>query len=251
MKVLVVHNRYRSAQPSGEDAVVDEERSMLDDRGVDTHLLTVESDEIAGWPPWRKGTVPGRVIWSEAGRKVVRDRIDDLRPDVVHFHNTFPLLSPSALVGRAASGAWVVKTLHNFRPICPSGMLFRDGHVCEECVGRAPLPAVRHACYRGSRLATPRWRSPTRCTPVPAHGSAASTFTLRRRSSPAPGMSRPAGHPTGSSSSTTPFATSRGAGGGRARIRVPCAARAGEGRRGASGRLAAAFPDGGEVDRDR
>ena len=154
MRVLIVHNRYRSAQPSGENAVVDEERSLLDERGVETHLLTVESDAIAGWPLWRQATVPGRVIWSEAGRKVVRDRLDDLRPDVVHFHNTFPLLSPSALWAASASGARVVKTLHNFRPICPSGMLFRDGHVCEECVGRAPLPAVRHACYRGSRTAT-------------------------------------------------------------------------------------------------
>ena len=154
MKVLLVHNRYRSAQPSGENAVVEEERSLLDERGVETHLLTVESDSIAGWSPWRKATVPGRVIWSEAGRKVVRDRIDDLRPEVVHFHNTFPLLSPSALWAASASGARVVKTLHNFRPICPSGMLFRDGHVCEECVGRAPLPAVRHACYRNSRTAT-------------------------------------------------------------------------------------------------
>jgi len=154
MRVLIVHNRYRSAQPSGENAVVDEERSLLDERGVETHLLTVESDAIAGWPLWRQATVPGRVIWSEAGRQVVRDRHDDLRPDVVPFPNACPLLSPSALWAASASGARVVKTLHNFRPICPSGMLFRDGHVCEECVGRAPLPAVRHACYRGSRTAT-------------------------------------------------------------------------------------------------
>ena len=164
MKVLLVHNRYRSAQPSGENAVVEEERSMLDERGVETHLLTVESDAIAGWPPWRKATVPGRVIWSEAGAQGVRDRIDDLRPDVVHFHNTFPLLSPSALWAASASGARVVKTLHNFRPICPSGMLFRDGHVCEECVGRAPLPPCAMPVTEVRERRRYRWRSPMRCT---------------------------------------------------------------------------------------
>ena len=94
------------------------------------------------------------MVWSRTGSRLVRERIAAVRPDVVHFHNTFPLLSPAALRAAAGSGVRVVKTLHNFRPLCPAGVLFRDGHVCEECVGRTPLPAVRHGCYRESRSAT-------------------------------------------------------------------------------------------------
>lgn len=154
MRVLVVHNRYRSSMPSGENAVVDQELHMLRERGLDVHLLTVDSDEIAGWPARRKALLPGRVVWSRDGAHLVRTRIDDVRPDVVHFHNTFPLLSPAALRAASATGVRVVKTLHNFRPLCPEGMFFRDGRVCEDCLGRTPLPAVRHGCYRGTRRAT-------------------------------------------------------------------------------------------------
>ena len=154
MRVLIVHNRYRSSMPSGENSVVEQELELLRGRGLDVHLLSVESDEIAGWSLPKKAMLPGRVVWSREGARLVRSRIDDLRPDVVHFHNTFPLLSPAALRAAAGTGVRVVKTLHNFRPLCPAGMFFRDGHVCEECLGRTPLPAVRHGCYRGSRGAT-------------------------------------------------------------------------------------------------
>jgi glycosyltransferase involved in cell wall biosynthesis len=154
MRVLVVHNRYRSAQPSGENGVVDEETRLLRERGVEVEQLTVESDEIAGWSRLRQAGLPARVVWSPRGAGLVRDAIDRHRPDLVHFHNTFPLLSPAALWSARRSGRAVVKTLHNFRPLCPAGMLFRDGRVCDECLGRTPLPAVRHGCYRGSRAAT-------------------------------------------------------------------------------------------------
>ncbi len=154
MRVLIVHNRYRSAQPSGENAVVDEETRLLRERGVEVEQLTVESDEIANWSRLRQATLPARVVWSPHGSGLVRDAIDRHQPDLVHFHNTFPLLSPASLWAARRSGRAVVKTLHNFRPLCPAGMLFREGRVCEECLGRAPLPAVRHGCYRDSRAAT-------------------------------------------------------------------------------------------------
>jgi len=76
---------------------------------------------IAEWSLPRKALLPGRVVWSREGARLVRSRVDDLRPDVVHFHNTFPLLSPAALRAAAGTGVRVVKTLHNFRPLCPAG----------------------------------------------------------------------------------------------------------------------------------
>ena len=154
MRVLVVHNRYRSEQPSGENAVVDDEIHLLAEHGCDVQRVDVSSDEIATWPAWRRAALPARVVWSLDGHRLVRAAIQGFRPDVVHFHNTFPLLSPSALWAARSSGAGVVHTLHNFRPLCPAATFFRDGGVCEECLGRTPWPALRHGCYRGSRAAT-------------------------------------------------------------------------------------------------
>jgi glycosyltransferase involved in cell wall biosynthesis len=79
--------------------------------------------------------------------------IDTFNPDVIHAHNVFPLLSPSVL-REAGKRAPVVVTVHNYRPLCPTGQLFRSGASCTECVGRAPVAAVVHGCYRNSRAAT-------------------------------------------------------------------------------------------------
>jgi glycosyltransferase involved in cell wall biosynthesis len=75
--------------------------------------------------------------------------------EVVHFHNTFPLISPAAYYAARREGAAVIQTLHNYRLICPGATLFRDGAVCEECIQqKSLLPAIGHKCYRGSRPAT-------------------------------------------------------------------------------------------------
>ncbi|MGH3076057.1 MAG: glycosyltransferase, partial [Gaiellales bacterium] len=154
MRVLVVHNRYRSAQPSGENAVVEEETALLREAGAVVELLSVESDDIAGWPAAKRLTLPARVVWSRDGARAVRRAIAGFRPDVVHAHNTFPLLSPAALRAAHGTGVRVVQTLHNFRPLCPAATFLRDGRVCEDCLGRVPIPAVVHGCYRSSRAAT-------------------------------------------------------------------------------------------------
>lgn len=154
MKVLLVHNRYRTDRPSGENAVVDDEARLLEAFGCEVERLELSSDEISDWPLRRRATLPARVVWSTRGRALTASALRRVRPSVVHFHNTFPLLSPSALWAARRSGAVVVQTLHNFRPLCAAATFFRDGHVCEECLGRLPFPALRHGCYRGSRPAT-------------------------------------------------------------------------------------------------
>jgi len=154
VRVLIAHNRYRSAQPSGENVVVDDEARLLAEHGCEVELLQTHSDEIADWPAHRKALLPARTVWSRQGRRLVADAIERFRPDVVHVHNTFPLLSPTALRAARASGAAVVATMHNFRPLCAAATFVRDGKVCTSCLGRGPLPAIVHGCYRNSRVAT-------------------------------------------------------------------------------------------------
>jgi glycosyltransferase involved in cell wall biosynthesis len=154
MRVLVVHNRYRSNQPSGENQVVDDEIALLRDAGHDVALYQRESDEIAGFAALAKAALPARVVWSTSDRRRIRRLIASELPDVVHVHNTFPLISPSILGACRDAEVPVVVTLHNFRLVCANAFLFREGKPCELCVGSGPWSGVVHACYRGSRLST-------------------------------------------------------------------------------------------------
>ena len=87
------------------------------------------------------------------------DAIGDLRrvlrrerPDIVHLHNLFPLISARVVDLAHDHDAKVVQTVHNFRHVCVAGTYFRDGHECFDCRGlRFGRPGVEHACYRGSR----------------------------------------------------------------------------------------------------
>ncbi|MFB7594997.1 glycosyltransferase [Streptomyces sp. NPDC056160] len=154
MHVLVVHNRYASAQPSGENKVVDQEVALLRGAGHRVEVFERRSDDIAARSLPGKAAVPLLVPWNPAVRAELAARLRTERPDVVHVHNVFPLLSPAVLAACADAGVPAVATLHNYTQVCPPGTLQRDGRPCAECVGAAPLPAVRHGCYRGSRLAT-------------------------------------------------------------------------------------------------
>jgi glycosyltransferase involved in cell wall biosynthesis len=154
MRVLVVHNRYRGDRPSGENVLADIEARLLEEHGCRVERLVVSSDDISDWPMARKALLPARVVWSLEGYRITADAIQSFRPDVVHVHNTFPLLSPSALWAGKGSAVPVILTLHNFRPICAAGGFVRNGRICEECLGRLPVPAIRHGCYRASRAAT-------------------------------------------------------------------------------------------------
>ena len=154
LRVLVVHNRYRSGQPSGEDRVVDQEIALLRSAGHDVTLFERHSDDIAAMSLLERAMVPVRVPWNRSVRSELGRQLREQRPDVVHVHNTFPLLSPSVVQACADVGVPTVATLHNYLQVCPRGTLYRDGHVCTDCTRRLPLPAVRHGCYRDSRPAT-------------------------------------------------------------------------------------------------
>ena len=154
MRIVVVHSRYRSAAPSGENRVVDQEFGALTALGHEVELFERRSDDIEGWPAARKAALPAAVVWNGRARRDLRAALRASRPDVVHVHNTFPMLSASVLYACKDAGVPVVATLHNYKLACASGDFFRDGAVCHDCADGAPLGALRHGCYRGSRSAT-------------------------------------------------------------------------------------------------
>ncbi|GHF35977.1 glycosyltransferase involved in cell wall biosynthesis [Deinococcus metalli] len=145
MKILLVHNYYQ--QPGGEDVVFRAEATLLRDAGHDVEEYTVSNMEIG---QQGKAGVAARTVWNAAAARTLNRMVRSGQHDIVHFHNTFPLLSPAVYGAARAAGAATVQTLHNYRIVCASALLFRDGHVCESCLGRLPVPAVRHRCYRDS-----------------------------------------------------------------------------------------------------
>lgn len=151
MKVLVVHNRYRSALPSGENNVVDTEVDLLRSAGVDVHTFIRSSDEIAVMPVHRRVGVALSPITGHASRESFREMLRRVRPDVVHLHNPYPLISPTVIDESRRAGAAVVATVNNFRLRCMNGYFFRDGEVCTACEDRrVQWPGIVHACYRES-----------------------------------------------------------------------------------------------------
>lgn len=151
---MLVHSRYRSAAPSGENRVVDNEGAALADAGHEVVRFERSSDDITAWPKVKKAVLPALVVWNPTARRDLAVALRASRPDVVHVHNTFPLLSAAVLYACRDAAVPVVATIHNYKLACASGDFFRAGQVCHECAGGLPLPGVRHGCYRGSRAAT-------------------------------------------------------------------------------------------------
>jgi glycosyltransferase involved in cell wall biosynthesis len=150
MKILSVHNSYQL--PGGEDQVFAQEADLLRTHGHQVLLYQASNDQVTGKNPL---VLLGNTIWNHQIHRELRARMQRERPDIMHVHNTFPVISPAAYYAANEEGIPVVQTLHNFRMLCPSATLFRDGHVCEDCVGKkVPWPGVVHSCYRGSRMAT-------------------------------------------------------------------------------------------------
>ena len=150
MKLLLCHNHYR--QPGGEDEVFAAEAALLESRGHDVVRYTVHNDEIEGRSRLRLAVGS---VWNRESHDRVRRLIRRERPDVVHFYNTFPLLSPSVYYAARAEKCPVVQSLHNYRLLCPNALFFREGRACEDCLGKLiPWNGVLHKCYRDDRAAS-------------------------------------------------------------------------------------------------
>jgi len=143
----MVHNFYQ--RPGGEDESFAEEAELLERHGHPVHRYTRHNDEVEDMGRFHLALTS---VWSWETRRGLRQAMEDFKPEVVHFQNTFPLVSPAAYGVPSAAGVAVVQSLRNYRLLCLNGLLFRDGHVCEDCVGKfVPWPGILHACYRGTR----------------------------------------------------------------------------------------------------
>jgi len=152
MKVLVVHNSYK--QPGGEDLVVQRETVLL--RGAGQHIVTYlrHNEEIDEGSLLNKIRTGSKTIWARDSYRQLAAVLRQEKPDLAHFHNTFPLISPSAYYACLCAGVPVVQTLHNYRLFCPAATFFRNASICEECVEHSLWHGIKHRCYKESHAAT-------------------------------------------------------------------------------------------------
>ena len=147
--ILIVHNYYRI--PGGEDTVVKNEKDMLEENGHKVVLYTRNNDEIKNLG---KIKLLFESFFSFKTYNEVKRIVKENNIDVVHVHNTLPLVSPSIYYAAKKCKVKVIQTVHNFRLMCPSGTFTRKNSICEDCVQQNLFAAIRHKCYRNSKIQT-------------------------------------------------------------------------------------------------
>lgn len=147
LRVLLAHDYYQ--RPGGEDVAFENEVELLRRRGHPVETYVRRNEELEEISDLGAAIA---AVWSAQSKRELEALIRWFKPDVLHFHNTFPLISPAAYYAASGPGIQVIQTLHNYRLTCPAATHFRDGGICEDCLGKAvPWPAVLHGCYRESR----------------------------------------------------------------------------------------------------
>lgn len=148
----MVHNFYKVS--GGEDKVVQEEINLLKKHGVEVISYFINNNEININSLFDKFKVGINTIWSVEQQKKLKELMLKEDPDLVHFHNTFPMVSPAVYHTCQKLNKPVIQTLHNYRLGCPGAMLLRNNEVCEKCISGSLLNSVKYGCYRNSRVQT-------------------------------------------------------------------------------------------------
>lgn len=148
MKILQIHNFYRT--PGGECSVVKAENRLLKQYGHTIQQFSVDSGGIVAQSLGRKALGFLQIPYNiEAARQLTK-LLHDFQPDIAHVHNVFPLLSPSMYVVLKRKCTNVIQTIHNYRFLCPNGLFFTGGRICQQCMHDGFMAAVRNKCVRNS-----------------------------------------------------------------------------------------------------
>ena len=150
--ILIVHNYYQI--PGGEDTVVANEKKMLEKHGHKVILYSRNNAELKQMSKIQKAFLPITTVFNPRTYRDIKKLIGEEKIEVVHVHNTLNLVSPAVYYAARRMKVPVVQTIHNFRLLCPGATFYRDGHICEDCVEYGLKCAVKHRCYRGSKIQT-------------------------------------------------------------------------------------------------
>lgn len=150
MRVLSIHNSYQIR--GGEDESRAAEENLLRQMGHQVDSYEESNERVASLS---SVDLAMRTIWSEESWQIVKQKLRKSAYNVVHVQNFFPLISPSVYYAAKTEKVPVIQTLRNYRLLCPNGLFFRNGRVCEDCLGKSiPYSGIVHGCYRSSQVAS-------------------------------------------------------------------------------------------------
>lgn len=152
MKVIAIHNFHRKGSVSGDDQVFKSETALLESHGHEIIRYTVSNDEFDNANLFEKLLKTLGMLWSSKNYRLVKQLCQENKPDIVHIHTFFPLLSPSILYAAKRSGCKVVATLHDTRFVCPCSNSLRNNTICNECGDGHYFRMCRYVCFKGSKL---------------------------------------------------------------------------------------------------
>jgi len=150
LNILMLHNNYQYR--GGEDESFESEVRMLRDQGHSVETIVMSNAQIESRGKFQ---IALDSLWSASSYDLVDRRLREDAFDVLHVQNFFPQLSPAVYYAAKKHEVAVVQTIRNYRLLCPGVFFYRDGEVCEDCMGKVfKYPAILHGCYRGSHLAS-------------------------------------------------------------------------------------------------
>ncbi len=154
MKILLIHNSHRSGSSSGDDGVFRQEAALLESKGHRVITFNISNDYFDAAPLYKKILFIFQLPWSFSSSNKIRRLIRQERPDIVHIHNIFPLISPSVYHMLRAEGIPIVQTLHDFRFLCTNAFFMRKGNICKECLNGGIFRSLLYGCFKDSRIQT-------------------------------------------------------------------------------------------------
>jgi len=122
---------------------------LLLQSGMQVETYTRHNDELRDVPIFK---LPFRTFYPKEALNELRVTLKREKPDIVHFHNIYYLISPFIYYLVQEYGIPVIQTLHNFRFFCLNGLLFRNGRICTDCIGSLPWKGIVFKCFRNSYL---------------------------------------------------------------------------------------------------
>lgn len=153
MKIVTIHNRYVSIQPSGENDAVTNEVAELVRRGVQNQLVEMKSDDFLTLNPISKFLVFLRSVTFGFLSLSKSNKGEIFSADLVHVHNTFPFFGYKLFRTLHRKRIPIVLTVHNARLTCLNGSHLYRSKKCNLCpVAGNFRPGVLRKCYRNSHF---------------------------------------------------------------------------------------------------